>query len=91
MDADIIATLRKQAEHCHERAVGYHMDAEEAKKRAQGSRDIFERATQDEIRQSRMNDFFYWSGKATAYSGIANGLALRGIVEEELEEEGSCP
>lgn len=36
-------------------------------------------------------DYFYWMGHRNAYKGIAAGLALRGVVEEEIDEEGSCP
>lgn len=38
-----------------------------------------------------MNDFFYWSGKATSYRGIIAMAEMNAIVERELEEEGSCP
>ena len=40
---------------------------------------------------SLLNDFFYWSGKATSYRGIVAMAEMREIVERELEEEGSCP
>ena len=41
--------------------------------------------------RSLLNDFFYWSGKATSYRGIVAMAEMQAIVEEELEEEGSCP
>lgn len=41
--------------------------------------------------QSTLNDFFYWSGKATSYRGIIAMAELQQIVEDELDSEGSCP
>lgn len=40
---------------------------------------------------SLLNDFFYWSGKATSYRGIIAMAELQQIVEDELDSEGSCP
>lgn len=40
---------------------------------------------------SSLNDSFYWLGHANAYRGIVAGLEIQAIVEDELEEEGSCP
>lgn len=41
--------------------------------------------------QNLLNDFFYWSGKATSYRGVVAMAELATIVEDELEAEGSCP
>lgn len=38
-----------------------------------------------------LNDFFYWSGKATSYRGIVAMAEMATIVEDELDAEGSCP
>lgn len=38
-----------------------------------------------------LNDFFYWSGKATSYRGIIAMMELATVVEDELDAEGSCP
>ena len=40
---------------------------------------------------SFLNDFFYWSGKATSYRGIVAMAEMQAIVEEELEGEPTCP
>ena len=38
-----------------------------------------------------LNDYFYWIGHHNAYKGIAAGLALREVVEQEIDETPSCP
>ena len=40
---------------------------------------------------SFLNDFFYWSGKATSYRGIVAMAEMQAIVEEELDATPSCP
>ena len=40
---------------------------------------------------SLLNDFFYWSGKATSYRGIIAMAELQTIVEDELDAEARCP
>lgn len=40
---------------------------------------------------SHLNDWAYWIGHANAYRGVLAGLAIQKMVEEEKEEEGSCP
>ena len=47
--------------------------------------------TMDEQAASLLNDFFYWSGKATSYRGIIAMAELQQTVEDELDSEGSCP
>lgn len=42
-------------------------------------------------RASLLNDFFYWSGKATSYRGIIAMGELQTIVEDELDAEPTCP
>jgi hypothetical protein len=38
-----------------------------------------------------LNDYFFWKGQAVALQGVSAGLGLRGIVEEEMEGEATCP
>lgn len=40
---------------------------------------------------SSLNDSFYWLGHANAYRGVLAGLDIMAVVEDEMEEEGSCP
>lgn len=37
------------------------------------------------------NSMHYWLGHMNAFQGLAAQLGFMEIVEEELEEEGSCP
>lgn len=43
------------------------------------------------VTANHLNDVFYWLGHVNAYRGIAAGLELREIVEEETDETPSCP
>ncbi len=43
------------------------------------------------VARGYLNDFFYWSGKATSYRGIVSMLELQTVIEEEMDNEPSCP
>ena len=79
MDVDI-NKIRILAESAERRATGLHTAYDVVKADGQLSRAA-----------SLLNDFFYWSGKATSYRGIVAMAEMQAIVEDELEEEGSCP
>ena len=38
-----------------------------------------------------LNDFFYWSGYKNAYRGIVAMAEMQAIVEDELDNEATCP
>lgn len=78
MDSNDEAILRTFADSAHQRALDHHMKAQAEER---GSDRYW----------GYMSDFFYWSGKATAYAGVAAGIGLRNVVLGELDSEGSCP
>ena len=51
----------------------------------------WDNATDPVIKAGKLNDYFYWAGKATAYRGILAGLEIQEMVEAEKDAEGSCP
>lgn len=67
--------------------------AESAERRAQELHILYQEQQDPMSAQVRsfLNDFFYWSGKATAYRGVIAMVELQTVVEEELDAEGSCP
>lgn len=38
-----------------------------------------------------LNDYFYWIGHHNAYKGIAAGLALREVADQEINDTPACP
>lgn len=67
------------------------MLAESAERRAREHHAKYEENRYHSKAPSYLNDFFYWSGKATSYRGIIAMAELQTIVDDELDAEGSCP
>ena len=65
--------------------------AESAERRAKDIHAKYAMTFESDYAASLLNDFFYWSGKATSYRGIIAMAELQQIVEDELDAEGSCP
>lgn len=86
--------IRILAESAERRAKELHAEYEKSKKLAFDHRQCMRNllAAQTDVQTaSLLNDFFYWSGKATSYRGIIAMAELQMIVEDELDAEGSCP
>ena len=86
--------IRILAESAERRAKDIHEDYQGTKANATAwvrLGDISQAILQTKKAASLLNDFFYWSGKATSYRGIIAMAELQQIVEDELDAEGSCP
>lgn len=87
-DYAIISRMAEKAERMARKAQG---NAEVFRCRASECVDPGEAEKMRGVAAQYLCDYFYWMGHRNAYKGIAAGLALRGVVEEEIDEEGSCP
>lgn len=70
------------------------MLAESAERRASEFHAVYnseEMLSYPQRRAALLNDFFYWSGKATSYRGILAMGELATIVEEEMDATPQCP
>jgi hypothetical protein len=65
--------------------------AESAERRAQGLYRKFDQAVDPVLKAGWLNDFFYWSGKATSYRGVVAMIELQTVVDDELDSEPTCP
>ncbi len=76
--SELIAKLDMLGNSAHERAIGFHVQLQKHREFSPKYRSL-------------LNDYFYWSGKATAYKGIAAGLVLRDMVARDEDAEATCP
>ena len=90
MEIDI-NKIRILAESAERRAKELHAKHSTVLKEIQSGLNPHLWAEAQSVAHGYLNDFFYWSGKATSYRGIVAMAEMQAIVEEELEEEGSCP
>lgn len=51
----------------------------------------YAQAVDPKVKAGKLNDYFYWAGKATSYRGIVAMCELATIVEDELDSEPTCP
>lgn len=90
-DYDLIS---KMADAAHDKAARAKANAEKYKVLAGDAarmRREDKAHTYRKLAAGYLNDYFYWIGHYTAYRGIAAGLALREVVEQEIDETPSCP
>ena len=83
--------VRMLAESAERRARELHFKYGNECLKAAHAKDGVEAGSFDVKAASLLNDFFYWSGKATSYRGIVAMCELATIVEDELDAEASCP
>lgn len=89
-----LTKLTALAESAERRAKELHADYEKAKQDAEAWRAISiygYTADMDAKVASLLNDFFYWSGKATSYRGVIAMVELQTVIEDELDAEARCP
>lgn len=65
--------------------------AENAEVWREGFQKDYGAAVDPTVKAGKLNDYFYWAGKATAYRGILAMMEIMEMVEEEIEGEASCP
>ena len=65
--------------------------AESAERRARDIHAKYGMTFESDYAASLLNDFFYWSGKATSYRGIVAMAEMQAIVEDEIDATPSCP
>lgn len=87
-DYAIISRMAEKAERMAREAQG---NAEVFRCRASECVDPGEAEKMRGVAAQYMNDYFYWIGHHNAYKGIAAGLALREVVEQEIEDTPTCP
>lgn len=94
MDTEVIDNISAMADRAQSNADRARANSERLKTAAGYQAEKGDFAKAEKYRRqsaSYLNDYFFWKGQSVALAGVAAGLGLREVVEEEADSEPICP